>query len=529
VVTNSLDGRDVISAMYYAALKGEDFIFSPPVPNAPELYGKIGSGSSILIVQSSSHPALPGMADDLRNKDNEVDVLLSENPYSTNLELARMSGATSFVLVDPVYGYNTISALAYAKMKNMYLIFVDGQNAAQVVSFLKERNPQDLLLYGYTDSNVKDALESGRLPFREINYGDKFEDNLELVRLYQQDSEPPLQVILSDGNAVDDTIAVGDNPVVLISPVIPSIVRDFIKENAVSGKIPVALVVEEGYAQTAYDLKSSINSEVGTDALHVFVKFGESSTLSGGMLPVEFFPLPGPVLGMNIVGVDYNKATSKLEITYENTGNAPEYVKSTILVFTDGEYVATLGDEVAFPLGKGEKSGRGYEISIEEGQVSANITSMFGSSRRSAETGIQVLMSAGTVAFLDESLLGIDSFSVDGPSGDLYVTFSNLGASEVYFQPYAIAEVEGRSTRLEDDKTYGLSSGESRMLKFPAIAKGGGKMVAGADYGSREAFLNKNIEEEFVPPPSGIDPLLLIGALVLLAVIAGAYFLTRKK
>jgi len=295
-------------------------------------------------------------------------------------------------------------------------------------------------------------------------------------------------------------------------------------------------VVDGEYAQTAYDLKESINEKAGEKALTVLVKFGESPTASGaGMTPVQFFPLPGPVLGLAIENAEYNTVTNEIEVTYVNTGNAPEYVKSQIRVFADGTFVGTVGDEEAFSIGRDSKAGVGYPIDIEEGGIIVNITSFFGSSRKSMESGIQTVMDAGRVEFVDDSELGITEFTEDYTTKDLHITYTNTGDVPVYFKADATVELNGTSTKIDDETVYELATGESRIIKFPGIAKAGSVITAGADYGEREAFLDKRAESSYeavAEDPAGLEfdmNILYIVIIVILIVIAVYLFWSKNK
>ncbi|NYZ76764.1 hypothetical protein H0O02_00420 [Candidatus Micrarchaeota archaeon] len=530
-VVNSLDGRDVVSTIYYAAVTGETVVFVPPASDGQIAYGKIGTGQDILLVQSAASPVITGMADGLRNGGNTVEMLVSEEPYETNLALAERSGAKKFVLVDPVYGYNAVSALAYAKLNSMYLIFVDKSNMEAVVSFLKGKNPQDILVYGYVDNEVKTSMAGNSLGYREINNGDKFDDNIELAGLYFQANPSKKQVILSDGNAFEDTLIAGDDPAILISPIVPTATYNYMKQEAGNGQIGVAMVVDTEYAQTAYDMKESINRELGSEKLHVLVKFGQS--IAGmGMVDVEFFPVPGPVAGLEIGNVEYNTNSNELEVTYENTGNALEYVKSRIIVFVDGNYAGTVGEEEPVAIGRGERIGIGYPVDVESGEITANITSFYGSSKKYTENGLQGVFNAGRVEFSDRSMLGITEFTEDRETNDILVTFTNGGNITAYFRPDATITVQGTSTKIKDENTYELAAGEGRIVKFPGIAKSGSAIVAGADYGSREAFLEKRVEKEYTPAPAGLGfPLdsSLLYIIVILALIGAVGYLVWDK
>lgn len=536
VVVNSLDGRDVVSGVYYAAVKGDDVVFLTPASSETLTYSRIGTGKDIFLIQSTDHAIVAGMANNLKERGNEVELVASVDPLDTNLQLAGRSEANGFILVDPVYGYNTVSALAYAKLNSMYLIFTDKNGGDAVATFLESKNPDRIMIYGYMDSEVKTLLDEKGLQYQEINNGDKFDDNLELSGLYFSQNPSKKQVILSDGNAFEATIAAGDDPVILISPLIPTVVKDYIKQKAMAGQIQVAMIVDDSYAQTAYDLKESINQEAGSKVFSVFVKMGEGTGGSEGQVnPVELFLLPGPSLGLKLAKAEYNPTDKKLEITYENTGNALEYVQSSILVLVDGAYVATVGDEEPFALERGKKYGMAYPLDVENGQININATSYFGSSRKSREGGIVTVMDAGRVDFVDTSVLVISEFTHDTATNDLMVSFANNGSVTAYFQPYAVVDMNGTKTTVKDESTYQLGAGEGRMIRFPGIVKSGSSIVTGAQYGAREAFLGKKLEKEFVPQAQKDElpiTMFILGAIIILLLLAVLYLVwdkTRKK
>ena len=540
VVVNSLDGRDVVSGVYYANIVGDSVVFVPPDYLENVVYGKIGWNGDVVLIQSADSPIIVGMKNSLENKGNTVTLISSSDPYETNLMLADRSRAESFVLVDPVYGYNTISVLPYAKETGMHLLFVDNELSESVVGFLKGKNPKEVLVYGYVDEEVKLALGEEGIAYTEINNGDKFLDNMEIADKYFELMPEKKQVILSDGNAMEDTIIAGDDPVILISPIISADVYNYMEEKVGERQISVALIVDSEYAQTAYDLKTSINTELGEELLAVLVKFGQSvPSVGSGMLPVDLFPLRGPVIGLEITKAEYNTATGMLEVTYGNTGNTPEYVQSQIDVYVDGGKVGAIGDEEPFQLDREETLGRGYELGVEEGEIIIEITALYGSSKRSMETGIQVTLNAGRVAYVDQSLLNVSGFTQDEETGDVFITYDNVGGEGVYFRPDATVEMGGKSTKIKSDTLYQLGVGEAEMVKFPGIlgsSSGDVEVIAGANYGSREAFMEKRIDashvfavEAPIEEPAGFDTNLLFILVILLLVVVILYLVLGRK
>jgi hypothetical protein len=542
VVVNSLDGRDVVSGVYYAAVTHDNVVFITPSYDETSVYNAIGTGNSVLLIQSSANPVMTGLATGLTNKGDTVTTITSADPLQTNLELAQKSGTKNFVLVDQVYGYNTVSALAYAKLNSMYLIFTDKNDASSVASFLKGNGAAKVLLYGYTDAEVKSALDANGIKYTEINTGDKFDDNLAIDDLYFQQRPSELQAVLSDGNAFESTTATGDDPVILISPIIPTGTANYVQQKVASGQLKVGLLVEAEYAQTAYNLKTSVNSQTGKN-LTILVKFGESTGNGGQGVPqVLFFPLPGPSLGLVVEKAEYNTAKKALEVTFNNTGNALEYVRSNILVFSDGTYVQTVGDEQPFSINRGGVVGREYPADITSGNITLNITAYYGSSMKSEENGIQLLMGAGDVNFVDSSLLDIKDFTADQSTGDLLVDYANTGNVTDYFSTSATVDIGGTPTSISDNNVYTLAPGQGKMVRFPGIAKSGSNIVAFAQYGAREAFMGKTVQKAYAPQVTaaattntskGADNSLLyiIGAVVLVLIALAAYyqFVVRKK
>jgi archaellum component FlaF (FlaF/FlaG flagellin family) len=327
-------------------------------------------------------------------------------------------------------------------------------------------------------------------------------------------------------------MAAGDDPIVLISPVVPTSVYQNLENEVKKGQVNAAMLVDQSYAQTAYNLKTSINTDLGKKSLSVFVKFGESATASGGQMnQVELFPLPGPSLGLSIDAIEYNTVKQDIEVTYSNTGNALEYVQPSMQVLVDGSPVGTVGDEQPFTVQKGQKVGRGYPIKIDQGNVSAKITAYFGSSKKSFENGIQVMMNAGRVQFIDSSSLNITSFNRDKSTDDLFVTFTNTGNVSEYFKAGASVEMNGSSTTINDDNTYQLAPGEGRMVKFPGVAKIGSNITASAQYGARAAFLDKSVQGQYAAQEAPADLLMpiVVIVLVILAVAAAFFFMGKKN
>ncbi|MEM4720236.1 MAG: hypothetical protein QXZ30_02255, partial [Candidatus Bilamarchaeaceae archaeon] len=204
-------------------------------------------------------------------------------------------------------------------------------------------------------------------------------------------------------------------------------------------------------------------------------------------------------------------------------------VKSSIAIYVNGNKVSVVGDEEPFILDKGAIFGRVYPIDIEEGGISVNITSFFGISKKNLDNGIIGYFDVGKVDYVDNSQIEITSINVDKSSGDIVVVFTNIGNIPAYFRADVLTQINNRSTKIEDNVVYSLKPNEGRAVKFIGIGKDSNKIIAGANYGSREAFLNKRVEKEYVESSTAFNETLLIGLVILLIIIVAVYFLVGKK
>ncbi|MGC9005233.1 MAG: hypothetical protein ACP5JC_01235, partial [Candidatus Micrarchaeia archaeon] len=399
VVINSFDGRDVVSGVYYANVVGESVKFVPQSGDVMTTVKKIGSGNSVFLIESKNNPVYAGLDVLLINNWNSVEAYKSEDPYKTNLELAKKSGAKNFILVNPSYGYSAVSVLPYAKLKKAYLLFATKDNIDSLEEVLQDA--ESILVYGYVDDEVEKALEATGKRYESINTGDKYGDNIEIVKKYFSLNPSKKQAIFTDGNFLEDSIVAGDDPIIFIGMLVPDETYKFVKDEVEKGQMAVGLVVGEEYAQTAYNLKKRINNELGGDKLSVLVKMGQSvPALSEHLLPLDIFVLPGPVVSLSIEEAYYNDKTGAIEIVYRNDGNAFGYFKSSSFVYVGGEYTATIGDADVVGIKPGEEKGIRYKVDIppeKEGGIVLNTTVIYGASSKVFDNGFNVVLEAGRV------------------------------------------------------------------------------------------------------------------------------------
>lgn len=154
VVVNSYDGRDVISGISYANVRGYTVKFMPSEGGDPAvLAAKVGIGHDILLIQSEEIPVSVHLKTYLEQMNNTVTVYTSVDGGETNLDLALRSGTNKFIVVESAFSDSALSAIPYAKLKGAYVILANEENMEEVTNTVK--NADEIMIYGYVDSAVK--------------------------------------------------------------------------------------------------------------------------------------------------------------------------------------------------------------------------------------------------------------------------------------------------------------------------------------------------------------------------------------
>ena len=538
VVVNSHEGIDVTSAIYYAHTSGEEYFYVTPGSDMVLTARQIGNRDEVTLMEAANNPMFAGFKSALEAQGNTVSVLTSTNPLEFNLRLAGDSGAKNFIITDPNYGYNVASVVAYAKAKGAYLIFATRENADSVVLFLSTASPSSVLLYGFIDEEIPSALDENGISYEQINTGDKYEDNIEILKKYFQLVPDCNQVTFTDGTFLEPTIDSGEYPVVLVSTVVPNSMRSFMLEEVRGGQVKVGVLVGNQLIDPVYDLMKYINEELGEKRFSVFVKFGQASSASSGLQVLSTFPLPTAYAEVSLDSATYNTASGAIELVFSNKGNAVAFVKSTVPVLINGKPYTTVGDEEPYTIRREGKQGVRYPLSVEEGKIAINITVYYGTTRNFDKGFIQYL-DVGRVDYIDQSMLAIESAAYTVSEDTLSVKVWNNGSEDVYYRLSVTYSNEGGATSFDDEKVRSLQTGKSEVIQL------GGFLIAEEDapstlmnitavYGSREAFMEKEATAPVEVKVGGFgellgNPLPWLLLLIIILVLAYVYFKKGEK
>ncbi|MEW5995970.1 MAG: hypothetical protein AB1657_00025 [Candidatus Micrarchaeota archaeon] len=532
VVVNSQDPSDVSSALFYANAKGEDFYLVYPGSSPFITVAQVGRQGSILLVESPNRQVIAGLKEGLEANGNAVEVV-SSTGTDMNLELAGRSGSRSFILSDPVYGYNVVSAVAYAKHTGSYLIFANKSSISEVSSFLGQNRPDSILLYGTLDDEVPVAINGLGLTAETINNGDKYEDNIAMLDKYFALRPEIRDVLFTDGSVLEESINEGDFPAVLVSDVIPGSTYGYLFSEVSSGQIVVGTLIGNAHLDAVYDMMKRINSNFEEKKLNVFVKFGQATGAGGEPGPLSMFPLPSPHADVSLDEASYNPALGAFELVYTNKGNAPAYVKSSIAVLLDGNQIGTIGDEQSYVIKRGEKKGMRYPFpNPGEGQLSINDTTYYGLSRYSFDKGFIKYMDVGRISFVDRSSLSLPDASYSPLEDRLTVRVRNNGTEDAFYRLSVSYVNDEGFTFYEEEQVRNISAGRteiialSGVIQLPMEKADKTAMNVTATYGAREAFLEK---EASAPVKIEGFPWWILLLLLLLLLILFWYYRKKKK
>ncbi len=387
VVINSQDWMDVYSGMLYARLTQNPSLFLTNKKYLTLMPNVLTTGEELVIIESEKAPFASNIAGTLRRMGYLPETtIFSGGGYALNLELAKKLNLNKFIIVDPTYGFNAVSAAPYAILSNAFVLFADDKNIDQVITYLTALpKVEKLIVYGQVSGSVLQKL-SGFSP-EVINTGHRYKDNIEILNMYLQKSPETPQALLTSGEFLEKEI-IGGEPIILVGRerVLPNTV-DFVKNS----NLKTAVLIGNELTGTAKLLKEQTG-------IPVFVKLGQGVPMGAEnyqpIKALDMFFLPMLFVQIDFGYVQYNPSDKKLEVVYRNRGVRASF-SGTIGILADGQTIATVGDKDVQKLERNETLGFRYDVDLSEyiGQsknLTADILTIYGESPEIMDRAIAV-------------------------------------------------------------------------------------------------------------------------------------------
>ncbi len=495
IISNSEQWTDVYSTILYANILGKDSSFLVSSRHAPILLSGISKSTVIQIISSKDYPFYIGYENMIESKGYpDAEELEFDN---VNLELAkRLEDIKRFIILDDSYGYNAIAVAPYAAKKKAYVLFADKRNIDDIEGFLNDREVEELLIYGHVDREVREALSD--LNPVIIDTGDRFDDNVEIVKKYRSEITPAKQIILSNGEFIEKEIMSGAEPVLFIGKEnVPSQIKNYIK----STDIEVAVLIGNELINTA----TNVRRDVG---ISTFVKFARGARNPGGSIAsvegLDLFYLPTYNLNLAISSIKYNKATNHLEVTYKNNVDIATYFKGTITLISDSGEKQRLGDvEPVFIEGNDLKTVVYSDINLAGESYEAQVFTLYGESKKSLEKVIEGTYKVEIINVLDDCEIEIKGASYHTRKDSFFIEIENTGPTDCYINiELKDIIVDNKEATLGLKGVESLKLGEIKEFAIPYelteedLAKNEEIEVI-VYYGQRENSLTKFIKGKF--------------------------------
>ncbi len=421
VVSNSADWQDVYSAVLYANLRGLNSDFLVSTSHGPTLLDGINKNNDLIIISSKDNPLVFNYPSLARSKGfNSVEEI---EVSSANLELIReLPNIRNFIVVGDAYGYNSMAVVAYSLATDSWVFLANRGNIDEIDSILQGRADK-IILYGYVDSEVTEALSKYNPEI--INTGDRFQDNIEIVKKYSTVGSIN-QIILSNGEFIEKEIMQGKNTMLFTGREnVPPKIAEYIK----SSEIEIGVLIGNELIGAATNIRQSTG-------INVMVKFARSAReRTSGVSPVEgldLFYIPVPNLNISVYSIKYNKASSRLEITYKSDSNMPAYLRGTITIITPSGPIR-VGDLDEVFIAPGDFKTVVYEgVVISGEEASAEVYVLYGESPASLDRVLQGTYEIEMVNIIDRCELDIKWLKYNKQENSFVVKLKNKVSVECW-------------------------------------------------------------------------------------------------
>ena len=548
VIINSVDGRDVLSGVFYANAKGiSSHFLTASGGGLDTLVAKAGANHSILLIQSKDQPVSSFAQTELAKNGNRIEVYTSTDGGQTNLDLAGRAGASAYVVVDTAYSDGALSALPFAAQKRAYVIMADRNNIDSVKQILSGKT---VYIYGQVDDAVITSLAADN-PSRIGSGADKFSDNVDIVRMQMDAQNGPSTVLATDGTMLEDSMLNGSMPILLVGRVMPANTYGFVRDEVEAGRLKSVLIVDNALMYPMYDLRERVKAELtasgaANNQFVLRVKFAQTvAGSSGSVLGLDTFSLPAYKPIVNISEVNYDANAHQIMVSVSDTGDGSAYYALEARISVDGQPLKTIGSNQTLLIERGQTAGQKFDLDLSgvmEGNVTALVTVRFGSTGGALEDFAVWQGSLATINYSDDSDLKIAGARYDAAAHSVRISLGNPGSVRTYALARLNLSMGGKATTLTGAQGQSIEPGSVIVQEIP-LELNATDLAANAnatlivEYGARAGFLGKSAARNVdlrAPAENGggISPVMLaaMGVVAFILLVAvWALFLRKKK
>lgn len=361
VIANSADWHDIYSAGVFSALEGHEFRFLISQRHSEILLPEVRK-PNIIVIEDEKRPFVKGYASRLTTQGyNATSIIIQD----ANTELLDHLNTKKYIIIDPAFGYDAVSALPYATYTEHYPLFVDRTNIDEVLPTLE--HAENIIILGQIDPIVEEQLT--QYEPEVINEGSRFKNNILLAERYRA-STGAKQAILTNGEFLEvDMFRLGKErqPIIFIGEDRPP---EETMQYLRGAGLETAVLIGNELAGSAKQIKDVLN-------IPVFVKFAKGTTTGGGLFKdvqgLDIYPLPILDPQLTLIGMYYNTVDKQVQLMLENNRSFITHARPTISVLIEGELFETVGEEESAILAARSIEGFTYDSDLTE-HIAKNLT-----------------------------------------------------------------------------------------------------------------------------------------------------------
>jgi len=422
LISNSENWEDVYSTLLFAKLNKVEASFLTSTPHGPLLLNTIPEDRVIQLVNSPDNPFVFNYESMIESRGYAIEDSFEFD--SANLGLIdEMPDIKNFVIVDDSYGYSAIAVAPYAILTNSWVFFANRVNIAEIESIMNNRDVDQVLVYGYVEREVNDAME--KYSPKIINTGDRFKDNIAIVEEFKKLKETQ-QVLLSNGEFIEKELMSGTHPILFTGRTnVPNQIASYLKDS----DITVGVLIGNELINAATNIRRSAG-------ISVMVKFAQGARVrTSGVSAVEgldLFYLPTPTLDLEVYSVKYNRASSQIEVTYHSKSNVPIYLKGTLTATSDDEQQRVGDLEPVFMAPEDYKTLTYPEVVLTGENLELEFFTLFGEVPTSMDYQLSGKVNMSLVNIIDKCDINVNYVKYNKQTESFFVKVKNKADTECY-------------------------------------------------------------------------------------------------
>lgn len=430
-IVNSRDWHDVYSGGIFSALMNYDYHYAIEETQSLEILQILDRNiNDVILLTPEGNSFISGYRTSIQTQGFNIEQEITNSDFvDNNLELARLSGVDSFVLVDDTYGYNAISVGPYAVRTNSFVIFVNENNVDDVIDVID--GASSVLAYGPLDLSARDALT----PYitETINERSKYKNNVKILDKISE-IEPIELVALTNGNILEPELIDGNKPIIFIgTDVVPDGTTEFIEEK----NVRVGVLIGEGLHFNARQIREDTGIEV-------YIKFAKGINQVKKALDIMFVNQYN--LNVNVNDAIYDQENGQIQVRIVNQEDNFAYALISVQIVQDGEVIAILGDESIDFLSGQETLTKLFDFELDpNGNYTINTIIRYGEDEFSLERELETDTPLNIVNFDDNSLIEILEVTYDKDSNRFNILVENKRDQNVF----ALSKITGLSIGTE--------------------------------------------------------------------------------